>query len=100
MIDRCHGCEGSERTSCWRIEWRCERFAELDRLIAAGIGDAPIIGLPHGEKRRQELERYAARMRAGQTPFFRARYGRGQWGTGPERRTAAIRGADRRVYKP
>jgi hypothetical protein len=74
MIDPCQGCDGSECCSCWRKP-----------------------DLPHGEKRRRDLERYAARMRAGQTPFFQQRTGRGQWGTGPERRAAAMRGAERRA---
>lgn len=50
--------------------------------------------------RREDLalahDDYASKMRVGKTPFFRSRTGRGQWGTGPERRAAAIRGAERR----
>jgi hypothetical protein len=46
--------------------------------------------------RSESLERYAAQMRAGETPFFQARTGRGQWGTGPERREAARQSAQTR----
>jgi hypothetical protein len=42
--------------------------------------------------KRERIERYAAKMRAGETPFFR-RGGSGTWGTGPERRAAAVKAA-------
>jgi hypothetical protein len=74
MTDPCQGCDGTGCASCW------QRYSQL----------------PYGEKRRLELEQYAAKMRAGRTPFFRSRTGRGQWGTGPERRAAAQRAAERR----
>jgi hypothetical protein len=43
--------------------------------------------------KRERLDKYAAQMRAGETPFFTARTGRGEWGTGIERREAAVRSA-------
>jgi len=45
--------------------------------------------------RREPLpnEGYAAKMRAGQTPFFKSRRGhKGQWGTGIERREHSLKG--------
>jgi hypothetical protein len=81
-----------------RREWRCERFAELDRLIAAEEADrgrAPIRrGRSPGsrEHHRERLEEYAAKMRAGETPCFR-RQGSGHWGTGLRRRDAALKAA-------
>ena len=42
------------------------------------------------------LEEYAAKMRAGKTPFFLNRRGSGHWGTGPERRAIGQAAAARR----
>lgn len=70
MFDPCHGCDGSECMSCWR-DYKADRLTR---------------------SRTRKLEVYAPRMRAGETPFFRARTGRGQWGTGIQRREHSVQG--------
>jgi hypothetical protein len=86
-------------------EWRCERFAELDRLISDEDGAKPQKPTESRSGRRpgslnhhrEQIEAYAAKMRAGKTAFFRRRLGkRGQWGTGPLRRELAIQSAAHR----
>jgi hypothetical protein len=86
-------------------EWRCERFAELDRLIAAEeaaesqqLSESRFGRRPGSlNHHRERIEEYAAKMRAGKTPFFRRRRSkRGQWGTGPLRRKLAIQSAAHR----
>jgi hypothetical protein len=61
-------------------EWRCDRFAELDRLIGDGMGD--LGGVKHGKRgpipgshhhKGLDLEAYAAKMRAGKTLNTRRR---------------------------